>query len=165
MTTLVTQNTIESTLFNSLATISGSQPMSNKTLKVFKETATITNTAATGTLNFDVATQAISVYNTATGNFNVAVRANSAGANLNSVLSVGESIGICLIVPNSSTAYFLTGISIDSVAQTVRYQSGIGFTAGNPNATDMYNILIIKTGTVSGSTGTYLVYASQTKFA
>lgn len=163
MTTLVKAATIESSLYNSLATLTGTQTLANKTLKVTKEAVTITNTAAAGSLNFDVATQAISVYNTATSNFNIAVRGD-ATTNLNSVLAVGESIGICLIVPNLSTAYYLNAISIDSVAQTPRYQSGIPFTAGNPNATDMYNIFIIKTGTVNATTGLYQVYASQTKF-
>jgi hypothetical protein len=148
-----------------LATLTGSQILANKTIKTTKESVNIVNAAPTSTTNFDVATQAISVYNTATTNFNLVVRSDST-TSLSSVLSVGESIGICLIVPNGTTAYYLTGITIDGVAQTPKYQSGIAFAAGNRNATDMYNILIIKTGvTVTPGVGTYLVYVSQTKFA
>lgn len=167
MTTLVTQNTIESTLFNTLANISGTQTITNKTLKIAKERATITNLAPTSTINFDVATQSILVYNTATTNYNLAIR-GSLTATLSSMLAIGDSIGICLIVPNGTTPYYLNSISIDGITQTPKYQSGVPFAAGNANSTDMYNILIIKTNLsqASGFTlGTYDIYASQTKFA
>jgi hypothetical protein len=164
MTTLVKAATIESSLYNSLATLTGTQTLVNKTLKVTKEAVTVTNTAAAGSLNFDVATQAIMVYNTATSNFNIAVRGD-ANTNLNSVLAVGESIGICLIVPNGNVPYYLTAISIDNVAQNPIFQSGVVFFAGNMNSTDMYNLFIIKTGTANATTGLYQIYASQTKFA
>ena len=159
MTTFVTSSTLDSTFNATLATLTASQALSNKTLKTTKEAVTITNTAATGILNFDVATQAISVYNTATANFSVNLRGSST-VPLSSVLATGESIGICMIVPKSTVGYYLTSISIDGVAQTIKYQGGAAFTVGNPSSTDMYNIFVIRTGTT-----TYLVYLSQTKYS
>jgi len=164
MTTLVTQATIEPSLYNNLTTLTGSQILANKTIKTTKESVNIVNAAPQSTTNFDVATQAISVYNTATNNFNLNIRTNSTTP-LSSVLAIGESIGISLIVPNGSTAYYLTGITIDGTARSVKYQGGIAFAAGNINSTDMYNIFIMRTGTLSIGVGSYLVYASQTKFA
>jgi hypothetical protein len=84
---------------------------------------------------------------------------------MSSVLAVGESIGIGLIVNNGSTAYYLTSIIIDGVAQPILYQSGIAITAGNSNSKDMYNIFILRTGIQSAGVGSYLVFASLTKFA
>jgi hypothetical protein len=160
MTTLVNSQTLEPTFANSLVTVSTTQTLSNKTLKTTREPVALTNTAATGSLNFDVATQTIMLYNTATGNFSINIRGD-ASTPLNSVLAVGESLGLCLLVPNGSTAYYLTSLSIDGVNQTGRkHQSGIYVTAGNPNSTDMYNIFIIKT-----AANTYQVYLSLTKYA
>jgi hypothetical protein len=157
--TLIVQNAIDPQLINSLATLTGSQTLANKTIKTTKEKVTVTGVAPTSTTNFDVVTQAIVVYNTATNNFILNVRGD-ANTTLSSLLAVGESIGITLLVPNGSTAYYMNGLTIDGVAQTPKYQSGISFTAGNSNSTDMYNIFILRTGV-----GTYQVYASQTKFA
>jgi hypothetical protein len=164
MTTLITQATIQPTLFNTLATLTGTQNISNKTIKTTKESLSVVNSSATGVLYFDVATQAISVYNTATANFSLVVRVDSS-TNLASALAVGESIGITLLVPNAATPYYLTTITIDGAVQTPKYQSGIAFAAGNANSVDMYNIFIMRTGTVSANVGTYQIYASQTKFA
>lgn len=162
--TLVVQNALDPALYNSLATLSGSQTMTNKTIKTTKEKVTVVGAAPSSTTNFDVVTQAISVYNTATNNFTINVRGD-ATTTLASLLAVGESIGIALLVPNGAGAYYMNGLSIDGAAQTPKYQSGIVFAAGNTNSTDMYNIFIIRTGTASPGLGTYQVYASQTKYA
>ena len=165
MTTLVTKDTLQPTLFNSLSTLTGSQTLANKTIKTTKESVNIVNDAPTSTTNFDVVTQAISVYNsTTTTNFSLNVRADSTTP-MSSVLAVGESIGIGLIVNNGSTAYYLTSIIIDGIARPILYQSGIAITAGNINSRDMYNIFIVRTGIQSAGVGTYLVFASLTKFA
>ena len=89
------------------------------------------------------------------------VRGN-ATTTLNSLLGVGESVSITLLVPNGATPYFMSGIQIDGTTQgiTVRYQSGINFTLGNANSTDIYMLFIVKT-----TASTWNVYASQTKYA
>jgi hypothetical protein len=159
MTTLIVPAALDTTIPNVLATLTGKQNLSNKTLKTTKETVTVTGIAAGGAMNFDVATQSISVYNTASANFSLTIRADATN-NLGSVLNVGESIGICLIVPNGTTAYYLTGITIDGSGRTIKWLGGVPVVSGNVSATDIYNIAIIKTAST-----TYQVYASQSKFA
>ena len=159
--TLVVQNTLDPALYNSLATLTGSQVIANKTLKVVKEPVTIETIAPASTTNFDVATQSIVLYNTATNNFILNVRGN-ATTTLNSLLGVGESVSITVLVPNATTPYFLTSIQIDGTTQGVstKYQSGVNFTLGNANSTDIYMLFIVK-----NTGGTWNVYASQTKYA
>lgn len=162
--TLIVQNAIDPNFVNSLVTATSSQTLANKTIKTTKEKVTVVGTAPTSTTNFDVVTQAISVYNTSSTNFTLNVRGD-ATTTLASLLAVGESIGIALLVPNGSTPYYMSAITIDGTAQTPKYQSGLAFAAGNASSTDMYNIFIIRTGTASTGVGTYQVYISQTKFA
>lgn len=162
--TLIVQNAIDPNFVNTLVTATSSQTLANKTIKTTKEKVTVVGAAPTSTTNFDVVTQAISVYNTSSTNFTLNVRGD-ATTTLASLLAVGESIGIALLVPNGSTPYYMSAVTIDGAAQTPKYQSGLAFAAGNASSTDMYNIFIIRTGTASPGVGTYQVYASQTKFA
>jgi hypothetical protein len=160
--TLVVQNTLDPALYNSLATLTGSQIVANKTLKIVKEPVTFANAAPTSTTNFDVATQSIVVYNTATNNFILNVRGN-ATTTLDSLLSVGESIGITIFVPNDVTGYYLSNLSIDGdtsyANRTIKYQIGAAFSGGSANATDVYMLFLIKT-----ANNTWTAYISQTKY-
>lgn len=162
MTTLVTQPSIESSLFNSLATLTGSQTIANKTIKTTKENVTIVSTAPPTTVNFDVATQSIMWYNSnTTANFVINTRGSSTQT-LDSLLNTGESIISNLFVQNSTTPYYPTAYQIDGVAVTPLYQGGIPFSYGNQFATDLYVVFIIKTG-VTG-TPAWKLFVSQTKF-
>ena len=159
--TLVVQNTLDPTLNNSLATLTGSQVIANKTLKVVKEPVTLAGAAPGGIVDFDVATQSIVVYNTATQNFILNVRGDSSTA-LNSLLNVGESVGITLFVPNGLVAYYLSNVTVDGGAgtRTIQYQNAIPIAAGNILCTDVYIVYLIKT-----AANTWSVYISQTKYA
>lgn len=157
--TLIVQNAIDPQLINSLATLSGSQTLTNKTIKSAKEPVTIGGAAPSSTTNFDVVTQSIVVYNTATNNFTLNVRGD-ASTTLNSLLTVGESTTISLFVPNGATAYYPTAYQIDGVAVTPKYQGAAVFNQGNPNCTDLYVLFIVKLANNSWS-----AYVSQTKFA
>jgi len=81
---------------------------------------------------------------------------------LNSVLSVGQSVTIALLSKNGGTAYYPTGLNIDSGvgSTTIYWQGGTAPSSGNANAYDVYTYTVIKT-----ATNTYTVLASQTKFA
>jgi hypothetical protein len=157
MTTLVTAQTLEPTFSQTLV---ANQTLFNKTLKATKEIVTFVNTAPTGVINFDVATQTIMRYNTqAAGNFSLNIRGD-ASTNLGSLLAVGESIGLCLIVPNGSNSYYLNAITIPgSTAMGYRYQNGITLAEANPNSLNMYNLFIIKTGANS-----FEIFTSLTKY-
>lgn len=158
--TLVVQNTLDPQLYNTLATLTGSQTIANKTLKVVKEPVTLAGAAPGGLVDFDVATQSIVLYNTATQNFILNVRGNST-TTLNSLVGVGESVGISLLVP-TGPGYYLTGVTVDgsSANLTLKYQGGGGFTIGNANSIDIYMLFLIKTGD-----NTWTGFISQTKYA
>jgi hypothetical protein len=162
MTTLVTQPTIEATLFNSLATISGSQVISNKTLKSAKENVTIIATAPPSIVNFEVVTQPIVWYNsTTTGNFIInVVGKTSPATTLNSLLSIGDSITVNLFVKNDAGPYYATSYQIDGVAITPKFQGGNGIVTGGQYGIDLYVLFMIKT-----ANSAWTLFVSQTKFA
>jgi len=86
----------------------------------------------------------------------------SGSANLNSILSIGQSLTMVVLATNGGTAYYPTSISVDSGAgtATVKWQGGTAPTAGNANSIDAYTYTLIKT-----ASNTWTVLASQTKFA
>jgi hypothetical protein len=158
--TLVVKNTLDPALYNTLATLDGYQTVANKKLKTIREPVTLAQAAPGGTVDFDVATQSIVLYNTATQNFILNLRFDAVTP-LANLMNIGESVSVTLLVPNGTTPYFMSGIRIDgtSVNVNVKYQSGIAFTLGNASSTDIYMLFIVRM-----ETG-WNVYASQTKYA
>lgn len=125
------------------------------------ELTTVTATAATGTINFDAVTQGVLYYTSnASANFTLNIRGNST-TTLNSLLSVGDAITVVFLNTNGGTAYYPTAYQIDGSSVTPRWQGGTAPTSGNASSTDSYSLTIIKTA----ATPTYLVLASQTRFA
>lgn len=126
-----------------------------------EERTTISATAATGTINFDAATQGILYYTTnASANFTLNIRGNST-TSLNSILAVGDSITVVFMNTNGATPYYPTAYQIDGSAVTPKWQAGTAPSAGNASSIDVYTLTIMKTAT----TPTYTILASQTKFA
>ena len=125
-----------------------------------KEVITVSATAATGTINYDAATQSVLYYTTnASGNFTVNFRASS-GTTLNTLMATGESMSFSFLVTNGSTAYYNSAVTIDGSSVTPKWQGGTAPTSGNASSVDVYNYVVIKTGSVA-----FTVLASQTKFA
>lgn len=125
------------------------------------ERVTVSASAATGTIAFDVVTQSILYYTTnASANFTLNIRGNS-GTTLSSLLSVGESFSINFMNTNGATPYYATAYQIDGVSVTPKWQYGAAPTGGNANSIDVYNLTIVKTA----ATPTYLVLAAMAKFA
>ena len=123
------------------------------------EVATVSATAATGTVNFDVITQSVLVYTTnASGNWTLNIRGNST-TSLNTMMSTGQSVTIAFFVTQGGTAYYNSAVTIDGSSVTPQWQGGTAPTAGNASGTDIYAYTIVKTGSA-----TYNVYASQTQF-
>jgi len=122
----------------------------------------ITNsaTAATGTVNYDVITQAVLNYTTdASGNWTLNIRGDGSNS-LDSIMDTGESLTIAHIVKQGGTAYYNSAVTIDGGAVTPEWQGGSAPTGGNINSLDVYSYTIIKTGSA-----TFTVLASQTQFA
>jgi hypothetical protein len=150
------------TTFTALQTFAGTS--SNLDLKTSNiiETATVSATAATGTINYDVTTQSVLYYTTnASANWTVNFR-GSVGTSLNTVMATGESLSVTFLVTQGATAYYNSAIQIDGTATgvTVDWQGGTAPTTGNASSIDSYTYVIIKTGSA-----TYLVLATQTRFA
>lgn len=118
-----------------------------------KEFVTVSATAATGTINYDIKTQGVLYYTTnASANFTLNFRGNS-GTTLASLLGTGDSITVTFIFPNGTTAYYPTAFTIDGTSVTPKWSGGSAPTAGSVSATDAYQFTIIKTA----ATPTYTV--------
>jgi hypothetical protein len=134
--------------------------LSNKSLKSPREITTISATAATGTINFDVNTQGTLYYTTsASANWTLNVRGDS-GTTLNTVMATGDSITVVFLNTNGATPYYASAFTIDGNAVTPKWQTGTAPSGGNASSIDAYSYAIFKTGSAA-----FTVFASQTKFA
>ena len=145
-------------------TISGTVPItaatSISTLVTAGEKTTVSATAATGTINYDLLTQSVLYYTSnASGNWTLNVRGNS-GTTLNSTMAVGETRTIAFLVAQGSTAYYQSALTIDGTSVTPKWQNGTTISSGNASGIDIYVLTIVKT-----ASATYTVLESQTKFA
>ena len=124
------------------------------------ETTSISATAATGTINLDLANQSVTYYTSnASANWTVNLRGNST-TTLNSFLALNDSITHVFLVTTGTTAYYPSAFQVDGVSVTPKWQGGVAPTSGNASSVDAYAFTVIKTA----STPTYLVLASQTQF-
>ena len=124
------------------------------------ETATISATAATGTIAYDVTTQAVLYYTSnASANWTVNFRGSS-GTSLNTLMATGESLTVAFFVTQGSTAYYNNVVQVDGSTVTPKYQGGTAWSSGNASSIDAYTYTIIKTGNAA-----FTVFAAQTKFA
>jgi hypothetical protein len=149
--------------FTGTQTFSGTSSKIAMVLNDTAEVVTVSATAATGTIAYDVTTQAVLFYTTnASGNFVVNIRASS-GTTLNTALAVGQSVTVAFLVTNGATAYYNTSVQVDgtTVGVTTRWQGGTAPTSGNANGVDIYSYTVVKTA----ATPTYAVFASQGRFA
>ena len=132
------------------ADLTTAQTLTNKTLtspvlntpilKSPEERMTISATAATGTVAFDVTAQGVLYYTTnASANFTLNF------TNVNSNLAIGDSISCVFLNTNGATAYYPTAFQIDSSAVTPKWSGGTAPAAGNASSIDSYSFIIIKT--------------------
>ena len=146
--------------FTALQTFSGSTSVAASKLTNAKEVATVSATAATGTINYDVTTQSVLYYTSnASANWTVNFRGSS-GTSLNTLMSTGESMTVAFLVTQGSTAYYNSAVQVDGSSVTPKYQGGTAWSAGNASSIDAYVYTIVKTGSAA-----FTVFASQTRFA
>ena len=141
-------------------TISGNTVLTGLTsLNQTIKTVTVSATAATGNVNFDVLTQGILYYTTnASANWTVNVRGGS-GIALNSVLATGREIEIRSLATQGGTGRWQTSFGIDGTTVTPKWEGGSAPSSGSTNAIDEYTYKIIKT-----ASSTYTVMASKKQF-
>jgi hypothetical protein len=132
--------------------------LADTTTRGLEEDINVVASAATGTINFDVATASIWYYTSnATANHTLNFRYSSS-VSLNTALPVGDAITLVWLNTNGSTAYYPNTIQIDGTTVTPKVPAAI--TAGNASSIDAYSFTIIKT-----ASATYTVLETQTKFA
>ena len=123
------------------------------------EKITVSATAATGTINFDVTTQPVLYYTSnASANFTINFRASS-GTSLDTAMATGESLTVVFINTNGSTAYYNNAITIDGTSVTPKYQGTLAWSAGTASGIDIYSYTIVKT-----ASATFTVFTSQNAF-
>jgi hypothetical protein len=146
--------------FTGTKTFSGTSATLAMILNDTAEVATISATAATGTINYDVTTQSVLYYTSnASANWTVNFRASS-GTSLNTAMTTGQSVTAAFLVTQGSTAYYNSAVQVDGSSVTPKYQGGTAWSAGNASSVDVYMYTIVKTGSAA-----FTVFASQTKFA
>jgi hypothetical protein len=146
--------------FTATQTFSGSSSTLGMILNDVAEVATVSATAATGTINYDVTTQSVIYYTSnASANWTVNFRASS-GTSLNTAMTTGQSVTAAFLVTQGSTAYYNSVVQVDGSTVTPKYQGGTAYAAGNASSVDVYMYTIVKTGNAA-----FTVFTSQTKFA
>ena len=124
------------------------------------EVITVSATAATGTINYDVTTQSVLYYTTnASANWTVNFRGSS-GTSLNTLMSTGQSLTVVFLVTQGSTAYYNNAVTVDGTSVTPKWQGGSAPSSGDASSIDVYTYTIIKTGSAA-----FTILASQTRFA
>ena len=147
------------TTFTAKQTFTGSSSVISSKFANALEGVTVSATAATGTINYDVTTQSVLYYTTnASANWTVNFRGSS-GTSLDTAMSTGEAITVVFLVSQGATAYYNNAVTIDGSSVTPKYQGGTAWSSGNASGVDAYSYTIIKTGSA-----TFSVFAAQTQF-
>jgi hypothetical protein len=145
--------------FTNTQTFTGSTSVLGAVFQDAAEVTTISATAATGTIQYDVTTQSVLYYTSdAAANFTVNFRGSS-GTSLNTLMTTGQAVTVVFLVTNGATAYYNNALTIDGSSVTPKYQGGTAWSAGNASSIDAYSYTIVKTGSA-----TFTVFASQTQF-
>jgi hypothetical protein len=126
------------------------------------EVTNITASAPAATQAIDFVTSGTWFFTSnATTNTTMNIRGNG-GTTLNSVLAVGESATVSILMTNGTTPYYITALQVDGVGQTIRWSGGTAPASGNASSIDAYSFTIIKTA----ATPTYTVLgAGPIKYA
>jgi hypothetical protein len=147
-------------------TFTGIQTFTGSTSKIaviptnIAEPATVSATAATGTIAYDVTTQSVLYYTSnASANWTVNFRGSS-GTSLNTLMTTGQMMTLAFLVTNGATAYYNSAVQVDGSSVTPKWQGGTAPAAGNASSIDVYTYTIVKTGAAA-----FTVFASLTKFA
>lgn len=141
------------------ASLTGVETLTNKTLTAPRETWYSTGAASfSGASNYDVKTFGSLYYGItsySSGNFSLNFRGD-ASTTLNSLMAVGESITISVVNLNNTTAYYCTGVTVDTNATvSVLWSGGTAPSAGNVSSKDVYQFSIFKQ-----ATSNFIVFAS-----
>jgi hypothetical protein len=168
-------NTVTSTLAQlntavsdaDVASIAGTETLTNKTLtnpllSSPEESVNIIAAAPTATQNIDFVTSGVHYFTSnSTSNVTLNFRGDATPTTLNSMMAIGGSVTISVMITNGSTAYRATAFQIDGNAVTPKWSGGTAPSAGNASAIDFYSFNILKTANAA-----FTIFASgASKFA
>jgi hypothetical protein len=124
------------------------------------EVATVSATAATGTIAFYPSAQSVLYYTSnAAGNWTINITF-SAGTTMNTAMTTGQSVTIAHLVTQGGSPTYNNVVQVDGTTTGVTtYWQGGAPTAGNASGVDVYTYTVIKRGSA-----TFTVFASQTQF-
>jgi len=138
---------------------SGASGVSN--LGTIVEDATVSATAATGTISYDVTAQQVLFYtSSATADWTINITGNATN-DLNALLGVGQSITIVHMVTIGANEFRNTTVQVDGTGTgvTTRWSGGVAPAIGHTNSVDSYSYTVIKT-----ANDTFSVFASLTEY-
>lgn len=147
--------------FTATQTLNGSATTIAEVIKNAAEPITVSATAATGTINFNLLTQSIVYYTTnASGNWTINLRGDGT-TSMDTLLSTGQAATMVFMATQGTTAYYNSAVQVDGTTSgvTTKWLNGAP-TAGNINAVDVYTYTIVKTGSAA-----FTVFASQALFS
>ena len=147
------------TTFTAAQTLSGTSSAIAAILTNIAEPATISATAATGTIAFYPSSQSVLYYTSnASANWTTNITF-SAGTTMNTAMTTGQSMTVVFLVTTGATAYYNDVVQVDGSTVTPKWQGGTAPTAGNASSVDIYTYTVFKTGNAA-----FTVFASQTQF-
>ena len=144
--------------------ITGNLIASNVDLSIIRvlETANIYTTGVGGNVNIDVSNNTVYYFTSnTTANVTFNFRANGVnGGNLNSLLSIGQSVSSAILLKQGATRY-RANVYIDSALQVPYWlgNSAPGYATTQQESVDTYSFKIIKT-----AANVYTVLASNSNF-
>ena len=145
--------------FTGTQTFTGSTTAIGAVFQDAVEVTTISATAATGTINYDVTTQSVLYYTTnASANWTMNFRGNGT-TSLNTLMSTGQALTVVFLATQGATAYYNNAVQVDGSSVTPKYQGGTAWSSGNASGVDAYSYTIVKTGSAA-----FTVFAAQTQF-
>lgn len=124
------------------------------------EVATISATAATGTIAIYPSSQSI-LYFTSNASANWTVNLTfSVGTTLNTAMGTGEALTIVFLVTQGATPFYNTTVQVDGTTSgvTTKWLGGAPI-SGVASGVDVYSYVVLKTGTA-----TFSVFASVASF-
>jgi len=147
------------TTFTATQTFTGSTSSIAAIFQDAAEVTTLSATAATGTIQYDVTTQSVLYFTSnASANWTVNIRGN-ATTSLDTLMTTGQAVTIVFLVTQGATAYYNSAVTIDGSSVTPKWQGGFAPTFGNASSVDAYSYSIVKTGSAA-----FTVFAAQTQF-
>ena len=154
-TKIANANVLTSEIQNDAVRSSKIAPLEN----LFEDAST-TASAFGANLNIDILDNSV-VYSTAAASENICVNLRGDGSTtLNNSMDTANTLTATVLVTNTTNPFFISNTQVDGVLVVPKVQGGSQLTAGNADSTDIYTLIVVKTGS-----GAFTMFLSQSQFA